>query len=59
MGKVMLRYVLGRGLEYYDRCAVDEIVAQVEKGGYRFSEMVRAVTRSVPFQKRRGDGRRD
>ena len=29
----MLTYALGRGLEYYDVQAVDEIVARLEAGG--------------------------
>ncbi|MGI9243228.1 MAG: DUF1588 domain-containing protein, partial [Verrucomicrobiales bacterium] len=58
MSEAMLTYALGRGLEYYDRCAIDDIVAKVEEGEHRFSNLVRAVVGSVPFQKRRGDGDR-
>ncbi|MFT4547341.1 MAG: hypothetical protein ACI8XO_004058 [Verrucomicrobiales bacterium] len=58
LSEVMLTYALGRGLEYYDRCAVDKIVDEVGKGGNRFSSLVLAITRSVPFQMRRGDGER-
>ena len=52
----MLTYALGRGLEYYDRCAVDRIAADLAHGGYRFSILVNGVIRSVPFQMRRGEG---
>ncbi len=37
MSEAMLTYALGRGLEYYDRCAIDEIVSKVEEGNHRFS----------------------
>jgi hypothetical protein len=52
----MLTYALGRGLEYYDRCAIDRIVSQMEKRGDRFSALVEAVVTSTPFQMRRGEG---
>ncbi len=52
----MLTYALGRGLEYYDRPAVDKIVTNLDKGGTKFSTLVMEVVKSVPFQMRRGDG---
>jgi hypothetical protein len=48
----MLIYALGRGLEYYDKCAVDKIVAGLEEDDYRFSALVLGIIRSDPFQKR-------
>lgn len=54
----MLTYALGRGLEYYDRCATDEILDRLEENNYRFSELVLGIVSSKPFQKRRGDGER-
>lgn len=51
----LLIYGLGRGLEPYDRCAVNEIVAAAESGSDTFSSMVRAVVKSTPFQNRSGD----
>lgn len=54
----MLTYALGRGVEPYDRCAVGKILQEMEKDGYRFTSMVGAVIRSVPFQNRRGEGTR-
>src|SRR5262249_4256627 len=36
----MLTYALGRGLEHYDKPAVDRIVAGLEKNEYRFSTLV-------------------
>lgn len=51
----MLTFALGRGLEYYDRCAVDQIVNRLQKNDFRFSELVIAIAESEPFQKRRGN----
>jgi hypothetical protein len=55
----MLTYGLGRGLEYYDKCAVDEIVRHVMHHEDRFSELVLAIVKSTPFQMRRGDAARE
>jgi hypothetical protein len=49
----MLTYALGRGLEYYDKCATDRIAAAVHKADYRFSTLIEEIVMSVPFQKRR------
>ena len=53
----LLTYALGRGLEFYDRCAVDEIVTQTEAADDRFSAVVHAIIRSEPFQRRRANPR--
>lgn len=55
----MLTYALGRGLHYYDRCAVDEILERLESEDYRFSELILGIARSKPFLTRRGDGERE
>jgi hypothetical protein len=55
----MLTYALGRGLEYYDSCSVDQILADLEKNDYKFSQLVRGVILSDPFLKRRGEGGND
>ena len=47
----MLTFALGRGLEYYDQCAVDDIVSALREDGHRFSALVLAVVRSDPFRK--------
>jgi hypothetical protein len=52
----MLTYAVGRGLEWYDRCAVDDIAAALAREQYRFSALVIAVVKSEPFQLRRGKG---
>jgi mono/diheme cytochrome c family protein len=56
LSEKMLTYALGRGLEYYDRPAVDLIKGRLEKDGLKFSTLIRSVVDSVPFQMRRGDG---
>ncbi len=48
----MLTYALGRGLESFDRCAVDDIVTQVEEHDHRFSALVVAIVTSDPFRLR-------
>jgi hypothetical protein len=54
LAEKLLTYGLGRGLEYYDRCAVDDICKELKAGGDRFQALVSAVVKSEPFQKRRG-----
>ncbi len=49
----MLTYALGRGLEYYDRCAVDSIAQNMDKDNNRFSRMVLEIVNSKPFLYRR------
>ncbi|MEM7476490.1 MAG: DUF1592 domain-containing protein [Planctomycetota bacterium] len=48
----MMTFALGRGLEYYDKCAVDKIVAALEADNYRFSTLLVGIVRSDPFQKK-------
>ena len=50
----MLTYALGRGVEFYDRPAVDRIVAGLAKSDYRFSALVVEIVQSDPFRMRRG-----
>ncbi len=52
----LLTYALGRGVEYYDKPAIAEIMAKAKKDNYAFQSLIIAVAESVPFQKRRGDG---
>jgi len=49
----MLTYALGRGLEYYDRTAIDRIVSTAKKEDGRIHSLIHAVIQSVPFQYRR------
>jgi hypothetical protein len=48
----MLTYALGRGVESYDRPAVDELVRETAAGDNRFQPLVLAVVHSLPFQQR-------
>jgi hypothetical protein len=49
----MLTYALGRGLEYYDKCALDDIASDLARNDYRFSSLVLSIVTSDAFQKRR------
>ena len=49
----LLTYALGRGLEPYDNCALDEIMQSAAENEYRISAFVTAVVESEPFSKRR------
>ena len=51
----MLTYALGRGLEYYDHCATDEIIKKAGQQGNRFSALIVGIVTSDPFLKRRPD----
>lgn len=54
----MLTYALGRGLEYYDKCAVEKIFQELAKDDYTFSRLIFGIVNSTPFQMRRGEGER-
>jgi hypothetical protein len=55
ISRKMLTYALGRGLEPYDDCAVQDLVNRLEKDDYRFSSLVFGIVTSDPFRKRRGE----
>jgi Protein of unknown function (DUF1585) len=48
----LLTYALGRGLEPYDRAAVEEIALAAAAQDDRFQALLLAVVRSQPFQMR-------
>lgn len=50
----MLTFGLGRGLEYYDRCTVENISEKLAANGNRFSVLMEEVAVSAPFRQRRG-----
>lgn len=52
LAEKMLTYALGRGLEYYDKCVVDQIAEQMSQREYRFSALISAIVNSDPFQKK-------
>jgi hypothetical protein len=49
----LLTYALGRGLEPYDQCSVEQIAAAVARNQYKFSALVTEIVKSEPFEKRR------
>jgi hypothetical protein len=50
----MLTYALGRGMERYDKCTIEDIARNLPKGEYKFSCLVLEIVKSDAFQKRRG-----
>ena len=48
----MLTYGLGRGVEWFDKCAVDDILARLDKDD-RFATLILGVVESAAFQRRR------
>ena len=59
LSEKMLTYALGRGVEVYDHPALDQIVAGVKAGDFKFSSLIEQVVMSPPFQNRRGEGRQN
>ncbi len=57
LAEKLMTYAIGRGLEYYDRCAVDKLLDTHAADGYRFSTLITQIVLSEPFQMRRGDGK--
>ncbi|RCS52880.1 DUF1592 domain-containing protein [Bremerella cremea] len=49
-----MTYALGRGVEYYDECAIRQIQADMAQQGFHYSAMIHAIVHSEPFQKRGG-----
>jgi hypothetical protein len=52
----MLAYALGRGLQHFDRPAVRSIVREASVQDFRWSSVILAIVKSVPFQMRRTAG---
>jgi len=52
----LLTFALGRGLESYDRTALDQICAKTAASDYKFSAMVMEIVNSKPFQMRSAEG---
>jgi mono/diheme cytochrome c family protein len=57
LAEKMLTYALGRGMEAYDKCALDQLTAAVAKQGFRMQTMITEIVKSDPFQKRRARGK--
>ena len=49
----MLTYAIGRGIEPYDQCTIDDICASVKQNNYRFSSLMLGIIKSDAFQKQR------
>mgnify|MGYP001828756555 FL=1 len=49
----LLTYALGRGVESYDAPAVRRVLADAEAGGYRLSDIILGITKSMPFTMRK------
>ncbi|HET6248577.1 MAG TPA: DUF1592 domain-containing protein [Tepidisphaeraceae bacterium] len=52
--KKMLIYATGRGIEYYDQRAIDNIVSALKQNDFKFSTLVTQIVKSEPFRMRRG-----
>lgn len=48
----MLTFALGRGVEWFDKCAVDSITSELSRND-RFSTLVLGIVNSAPFQNRK------
>ena len=49
MSKV-LTYAIGRGVEYYDKSAVRQIVRAAAASDYSWTSIIRVIVKSAPFQ---------
>ena len=50
----MLTYALGRGLEYYDKCTIDQLVDLTAANGYKIRSLIFGIVESDTFRFRRG-----
>lgn len=48
----LLTYALGRGLEYFDKCALNDITARMESQDDKFSVLVLEIVKSTAFRQR-------
>ena len=55
LAEKMLTYALGRGVEAYDRLAVQDLVRQTAAHEYKLQTLILGIVHSVPFQQRRGE----
>ena len=54
LAEKLLTYGIGRGLEFYDNRALNQICAQAAQADHKFSALVIAIVKSDPFRLRRG-----
>jgi mono/diheme cytochrome c family protein len=55
MTEKLLTYALGRGVDYRDMPAIRQILSQADQQDVRWSALIAAVVRSMPFQMRRAE----
>jgi len=51
LAEKLLIYAIGRGTEYYDKCAIDQIVLEIQQHDYKFAYLIAGIIKSDPFQK--------
>jgi hypothetical protein len=51
----MLTYALGRGVESYDRLALQQLVRENAAEGYKMQSLILGIVHSAPFRERRGE----
>jgi len=49
----MLNYALGRELDYYDDCPVQQITSTLQQNDFQYSTLVMEIVKSYPFQHRK------
>ncbi|MEL7337807.1 MAG: DUF1585 domain-containing protein, partial [Planctomycetota bacterium] len=47
----LMTYALGRGVEYYDKCAVDKIMSETQTHDHAFARVIVGIINSDPFQR--------
>ena len=55
LAEKMLTYALGRGVEPFDRPAVEKIVSNLQADDCRMQTLVQQIVDSLPFQMQRGE----
>jgi hypothetical protein len=54
LSEKILTYAIGRGPEYFDAVTIDALMKERSEGEGTLKDLVVAIIRSAPFQKRRG-----
>ena len=54
LAEKLFTYALGRGLEYYDDCAIQEIVTHLKAEDDHFHALIESIVRTDAFRKRKG-----
>ncbi len=54
LAEKLLTYGIGRGLEFYDNRALNQVCDQTARADYKFSALITAIVKSDPFRLRRG-----